>query len=129
MDSEKKIAQMPGEEERTRGRKVYVPRVDIYESKDAMIIIADMPGCDEESADITLEKNVLTIRGNVEIEPYEGHSVAYAEYDVGDYERSFTISGEVDRDRIEANMKNGVLQLTLYKAAPATAKKITVRAA
>ena len=129
MDTEKKIAQTPVETERTRVRKVYVPRVDIFESKDSIVIIADMPGVDEKSTDITLEKNVLTISGTVESMSYEGRSVAYAEYDVGDYERSFTISDEVDRDRIEAKMKNGVLHVTLHKAAPVKAKKIAIKAA
>ena len=129
MDTEKKIAQTPVETERTRVRKVYVPRVDIFESKDSIVIIADMPGVDEKSTDITLEKNVLTISGTVESMSYEGRSVAYAEYDVGDYERSFTISDELDRDRIEAKMKNGVLHVTLHKAAPVKAKKIVIKAA
>jgi len=48
-------------------------------------------------------------------------------YDVGDYERAFTISDEVDRDRIEAVVKNGVLKLTLHKAPQAEVRKITVR--
>ena len=129
MDTEKKIAQTPVEAERTRVRKVYVPRVDIFESEDSIVIIADMPGVDEKSTDIMLEKNVLTISGTVESMSYKGRSVAYAEYDVGDYERSFTISDEVDRDRIEARMKNGVLHLTLHKAAPIKAKKIVIKAA
>lgn len=129
MDREKKIAQTSVEAERTRLRKVYVPRVDIYESKDAIVIIADMPGIDAKSADITLENNILTISGTVQDSPYERHSVAYAEYKVGDYERSFTISDEVDRDAIEAKVKNGVLNITLHKAAPVKAKKIGIKAA
>ncbi|HQK78842.1 MAG TPA: Hsp20/alpha crystallin family protein, partial [Syntrophales bacterium] len=92
LDLQKQQAQNPLETERTRNRKVYVPKVDIYETKDAMVLIADMPGVDDKSVDITLEKNVLTITGNVESPAYEGKTLAYAEYDTGDYQRAFTIS-------------------------------------
>ena len=113
--------------ERTRNRKVYVPKADIIETGDAMVLYADMPGVDEKSVEVTLEKNILTITGAVEPEALAGRSICYAEYDVGDYERAFTISDEVDRDRIEAAVKNGVLTLTLRKAPQAEVRKITVR--
>ncbi len=115
--------------ERTRPRKLYTPAVDILEKEDLIVVIADMPGVDERSVDITLEKNVLTINGRVEPDIPESYRLALAEYGIGDYQRAFTISEEVDRDRIEASMKNGVLQLVLPKAAAATTRKITVNAA
>jgi HSP20 family protein len=113
--------------ERTRNRRVFVPKVDIYEAKDAIILMADMPGVDEKSVDITLEKNVLTITGTVEPEAYKDHNITYSEYDTGDYERAFTISDEVNREKIEASVKQGVLCVTLPKAEPAKAKKITIK--
>ena len=128
LDLQKQQAQNPLETERTRNRKVYVPKVDIYETKDAMVLIADMPGVDNQSVDITLEKNVLTITGNVESTSYEGKTLAYAEYDTGDYQRAFTISDEVDQDRIEAAVENGVLRLTLPKVEKAKIKKIAIKA-
>ncbi|MDI9570757.1 MAG: Hsp20/alpha crystallin family protein [Pseudomonadota bacterium] len=128
LDLQKQQAQNPLETERTRNRKVFVPKVDIYETKDAMVLIADMPGVDDQSVDITLEKNVLTITGNVESPVYEGKALAYAEYDTGDYQRAFTISDEVDQDRIEAVVENGVLRLTLPKAEKAKVKKIAIKA-
>ena len=124
---QKTPAQTPAEMERTRNKKVYVPKVDIIETGDAMVMYADIPGADEKSVDVTLEKNVLTISGTVAPQEFPGRSIAYSEYDVGDYERVFTISDEVDRERIEAVVKNGVLQLTLRKAPQAEVKKITVR--
>jgi len=128
LDLQKQQAQNPLETERTRNRKVYVPKVDIYETKDAMVLIADMPGVDNQSVDITLEKNVLTITGNVESTSYEGKTLAYAEYDTGDYQRAFTISDEVDQDRIEAAVENGVLRLTLPKIEKAKIRKIAIKA-
>jgi len=124
----KEVAQAPAETERTRNRKVYVPKVDIYETGDSMVLIADMPGVDESSVDLTLEKNILTITGAVAPSSMEGYSLAYTEYDTGDYQRAFTISEEMDRDRIEATVKNGVLKIVLYKAKESKAKKINIKA-
>ena len=128
-DFTKQTAQNPIETERTRTRKVYVPKVDIYETKDAIVLLADMPGVDEKTVDITLEKNALILKGTVEPFPIKDHSIAYAEYDTGDYERAFTISDAVDRERIEAAVRNGVLRVTLYKAEPVKARKIAIKAA
>ena len=124
---QKRTAQTPAEMERTRNKKVYVPKVDIIETGDAMVMYADVPGADEKSVEVTLEKNVLTISGKVVPQQFPGRSIAYAEYDIGDYERVFTISDEVDRERIGAVVKNGVLKLTLHKAPQAEVKKIAVR--
>jgi len=123
----KKPVQAPIETERTRTRKVFVPKADIYESGDSIVLVADMPGVDEKTVDITLEKNILTINGTVEYPDFSGYNVAYAEYDVGDYQRSFTISNEVDRDSIEAKVKNGVLRVTLHKAEQLKARKIAIQ--
>lgn len=115
--------------ERTHARKAYVPRADIFETSDGIVVVADMPGVDENSIDITLEKNVLSISGFVEPAQPENYDQAYAEYEVGDYFRRFTLSDEVDQDNIQATVQNGVLRLHLPKAAPAQARKISVKAA
>ncbi|HWR71906.1 MAG TPA: Hsp20/alpha crystallin family protein [Nitrospirota bacterium] len=125
---QKKEAATPEGVERTRPRKVYTPAVDILERKDDIVVTADMPGVDEKSVDITLEKNVLTIYGMVEPQFPEGQRLALSEYGVGDYQRAFTLSEEVDRDRINASVKNGVLRLVLPKAAAVKARKIEVQA-
>jgi HSP20 family protein len=127
-DSEKQELAQSGEVEYARDRPVYVPRVDIYESADDIVVVADMPGVDESSVNITLEKNVLTINGYVEPEEPENYSLAYAEYEVGDYRRSFTLSNQIDQENIKATVKNGVLRLWLPKAAVARSRKIAVKA-
>jgi HSP20 family protein len=114
--------------ERTRARRVFSPQVDIVERKGDILVTADMPGVDETSVDINLEKNVLTIYGAVEDENLAGREPFYSEYGLGDYERVFTLSDEIDRDRIRATVKNGVLKLVLPKAGGAKSRKITVRA-
>lgn len=114
--------------ERTRDRRAFSPRVDIYESGDDMVLVADMPGVDENSIEIMLEKNVLTINGYVEPEEPEGYSPAFVEYEEGDYQRSFRLSDEIDRENIEATVKDGVLRLRLPKAGPAKTRQISVKA-
>lgn len=128
-DTQKQEVTSMSDAERTRSRKAYVPRADIYETNDEIFVVADMPGVDENSLDITLEKNVLTINGYAESEAPENYSLAYAEYEVGDYQRSFTLSNQIDLDKIEATVNHGVLRLRLPKAGPAKARKIVVKAA
>jgi HSP20 family molecular chaperone IbpA len=82
-----------------------------------------MPGVDEGTVDVTLEKDMLTVYGTVEA----GGGATYAEYETGDYKRVFTVSDEIDRDGIKATVKNGVLKLVLPKAEQAKAKKIKIR--
>ncbi|MCD6570015.1 MAG: Hsp20/alpha crystallin family protein [Deltaproteobacteria bacterium] len=114
--------------ERTRAKRTFTPRVDICESGSDIVVFADMPGVNEGSANITLERGILTIEGFVEPNKLEGYDLAYAEYDVGDYYRIFTLSDAIDQDRIEASIKDGVLKLILPKAEPAKARKISVKA-
>jgi HSP20 family protein len=115
-------------EERTRERRVYVPSVDIIEGKDETTVIADISGVDESSVDITLEKNILEIYGKVDPDIPQEMSLVISEYGIGDYHRRFTLSDEIDRDRIQATVKNGVLKLLLPRAEKAKTRKIEVKA-
>ena len=115
--------------ERIRNVKTFVPRVDIYETKDSLFLIDDMPGVDEKNVDVELEKNILTITGHVEDAAMKDFTLDYSEYEVGDYERAFTLSDEIDRRKIKATVKNGVLRLDLPKADKVKPKKIAIRAA
>lgn len=128
-EAQKQEAAHIGDAEPTRDRHVFVPRVDIYEDGEQVVIVADMPGVNEKSVDIMLEKNVLTINGRVEFVEPANLSLTWSEYSVGDYKRSFTLSDGVDRDHIEATVIDGVLRLYLPKAAPAKTKKIAVKVA
>lgn len=125
-DTEKQEIDEAGAE-RTRDRVAFVPRADIYEDGDAITVLADMPGVDESSLDITLEKGVLTIQGYVEPEVPEGKGLAFQEYRVGDYERAFTLSDRIDQDGIEAVVKDGVLKLHLPKVKEAKTRKIAIK--
>lgn len=129
IEVQKKQELTPSEgSERVRDQRVYVPRADIYETDDVVFVIADMPGVNEKNVDITLEKNILKISGLVDADPVAGYQPVYMEYGTGDYERNFVLSNEIDREKIEANVKDGVLYLKMPKVGPAIARKIQVKA-
>lgn len=114
--------------EHTRQSPVYRPHADIIDSEERVTLRVNLPGVNEDRTDLTLEKNVLTIRGHVDVPHYEGFEPAYGEYGVGDFERSFKLSEEIDRDGIEATVKHGVLTVTLPKVKNAVQQKIAVSA-
>ncbi len=113
--------------ERTRWGKVFSPAVDILETKHDLRLFADMPGVDQHSINITIDQGVLTIQGNVDTTPIEGFELDYKEYDIGDYQRTFTLSDTVDQNKISASYNNGVLELILPKSEEAKPKKIEVK--
>lgn len=127
LEAEKQEITTTDDTERTRDRQCFIPRADIYETDDTIILLADIPGADENSTDITLEKNVLTLNANVDWNMPGDYGLNYGEYGIGDYQRSFTLSDEIDRENIEATVANGVLRLRLPKSGPAKTKKISVR--
>lgn len=115
------------ETERTRECRCFVPRTDIYEVEDEIILALDMPGINENAFEITLEKNILNVKGYAQIEDADEYTLTLAEYETGDYERSFRVSDEIAKDKIDAVYKDGVLRLTLPKAEQAKARKIAVK--
>ena len=115
------------ETERTRECRCFVPRTDIYEAGDDIILVLDMPGINENAIEITLEKNILNVKGFAQIDDPGDYTLSFAEYESGDYERSFRVSDAIAKDKIEALYKDGVLRLTLPKAEQAKARKIAVK--
>jgi len=115
--------------EQNRATATFTPAVDIFERADMTVIVADMPGVVPDDVDVTLDRQVLTLRGAVKPYAPKGYSRLAAEYRVGDYVRVFTLGDEIDRDGINATFKNGVLQLELPRAPQATTQKVTVKGA
>jgi HSP20 family molecular chaperone IbpA len=113
-------------QEGTRAGRTYVPDVDIYETADSMYLWADMPGVDEKTLNVHLDDGVLTIEGQVGLKDYEHLAPVYTEYKVGNYERRFTVSRDVDADKISARLTNGVLALELPKAERAKPRQIKI---
>lgn len=116
-------------EERTRPGRTYVPAVDIWETTEALHLCADMPGVDEQSVEVKLEDNVLSIEGQVRLKDYEGLQPLYTEYNVGNFARRFTVSNDIDAERIQARIVDGVLELDLPKTAQAKPRRIPISGA
>lgn len=127
VSSTQKHETSPNEVERTHTLPTYVPATDIYQKGSTIIVVADMPGVDESSIDIHLEKGILTLRGSMSFNLPEGYRLNYAEFGPGVYERSFSVANDIDTEKIEANVKDGILTVTLPKAESAQPKKITVK--
>ena len=121
----------PAEEqggERTRSRRTFRPSVDIYEVENGLMLLVDVPGATAEGVTVTLERRSLSIHAQAAEHAPEGYSLVYQEYEVGDFECQFTLAGDFDADQIEATLTNGVLHLTIPKAAEAQARTIQIKA-
>jgi HSP20 family protein len=105
----------------------YSPRVDVVETPDELTVYADLPGVRPEDLDIRFENGELTIHAKVQPR-YEKGEFLLQEYGVGDFYRTFTISEEIDSDKITAELKQGVLVLHLPKREAVKPKRITVKA-
>jgi len=125
---EKREAPAPSQVERTRTPPVFAPATDIYETPDAFVLLADMPGVSEETVEAKLEQGVLTVSGHVAPESFDKYQPWCLEYRVGDYERTFAISDQINVDKIEGTVRNGVLRLVLPKAEAVKPKQIKVKA-
>jgi HSP20 family protein len=113
-------------QESTVPARVYVPVTDIFETEAALMLALEMPGVDRDNVNVKLESGVLTIEGEIDFGKYQGLLPVYTEYNVGNYARSFQLSNDIDQDRISAELKDGVVMLTLPKAEKAKPRKIKV---
>ncbi|MGB9626214.1 MAG: Hsp20/alpha crystallin family protein [Phycisphaerae bacterium] len=115
--------------ERARDRRTYTPNVDIIETNDEFLVLADMPGVAPDAIDIQYEQGVLTMHGKVEPrQDEEKTNWLLREYGVGDFYRSFQLGEGIDCDRIEARLKDGVMELHLPKSEANKPRKIAVKA-
>jgi HSP20 family molecular chaperone IbpA len=113
--------------EQTRPGPVFTPAVDIFETEKAMTLLADMPGVKGKDLSIDLHESVLTLSGEVAAPEAEDEADVFREYRTGQYFREFTLSEVIDQSKIQAELKDGVLRLTLPKVEAATPRKITVK--
>ena len=112
--------------EGTREGAYFRPEVDIYESDEAITVLADVPGCAPDDFEINLEDSRLTIlaeTGGLE----ERWKPAYREYREGHFLREFRLGKKIDQSNISAHLTNGVLELHLPKREEAKTKKIEIQ--
>lgn len=104
----------------------FEPLVDIYETPEALVVEADVPGASAEDIDTDIKDHVLTLTARVR--PLEGKlTPLYREYSLGHYTRTFRLGQEIDQMKISAHLKDGVLTLTLPKADSAKPRKVKVQ--
>ena len=113
----------------TREKVTVAPYVDIYESDDAVTLVAEMPGVDDKSAHIMLEHGVLTIEGDVTSTDSEKKCQIRSERRAKAFRRTFEVSESIDPTKITASMKSGVLTLNLQRREERKARRIEVSAA
>lgn len=112
--------------ERTRSTTTYTPRFDIVETDDELILCGDLPGVAPEDLEVRYENEHLIVHGQVHSR-HEGREHVYGEYGIGDFYREFRISETVDTNKIDAELKDGVLTLHLPKAEAIKPKRIEVK--
>jgi HSP20 family protein len=108
-------------------RPLATPRVDIYENQDELLVIADMPGVTQADLKIDLDEEQLIIEGRP---PEENLGTPLMrEFDPVDYRRSFVVPQGIDRDKVSAELRNGVLWLHLPKSPAVKPRRIEVKSA
>jgi HSP20 family molecular chaperone IbpA len=122
-----KKREVESKEETTIPARVFVPNADIYETQEALTVIMEMPGVEKNNVEIRVEDDVLNVEGRLDLSKYQGLVPLYTEYNIGHYARSFRLSSKVDRGKIGAQLKDGVLSLTLPKVEEAKPRTITVK--
>lgn len=112
----------------TRDEERYqVPPVDIFETNGDLTVVADLPGVEKDGLKVRVDDDVLTIEGKVH--HMEKQANLINEFELVDYFRQFRLSEEIDREKISAELKNGVLTLKLPKAEAAKPRPIEVKMA
>jgi HSP20 family molecular chaperone IbpA len=123
--NEKKAAKSPAEKKRVG--ITFTPAVDIFETEEEMTVLADMPGVKAKDLTIDLRGDILTLTGQVAPPEGENETDVLREYRSGSYFRQFSLSEVIDRAKIGAELKEGVLRLVLPKVRPAKPRRITVK--
>jgi HSP20 family molecular chaperone IbpA len=124
---EKQALAQPAEQ--TRPGLVFTPNVDIFETENKITLLADMPGVVPNNLSIDLRDNTLTLEGDITPVDDQKEEMVYSEYSTGRYYRQFALSEVIDQARIDAQLRDGVLRLSLPKVEKATPRKVTVKTA
>jgi len=107
----------------------FTPAVDIFETDREITVLADIPGVKAKDLTIDVRDDVLSLAGDVDAPEHPDEVGVLREYETGRYIRQFTLSEVIDQSKIEADLTDGVLRLTLPKIEPAMPRKITVKTA
>ena len=113
-------------EERTVPGRYYAPVTDIYETDNGLMIVMEVPGVTKERVTVDLQGDVLRIEGQIDFSQYKGMEPVYTEYNIGHFVRTFSLPSKTDREKIAAQLEDGVLTLTLPKVLEAQPRRIAI---
>ncbi|HKJ05698.1 MAG TPA: Hsp20/alpha crystallin family protein [Geopsychrobacteraceae bacterium] len=112
-------------EEMRSQRRYLTPAVDIFETDEKLVLVADMPGVDKDGLDVSLEKGILTLKG--EMKSAKKGQLLFHEFSSDNYYRQFKLSEEIDMEKASAELKDGVLTLTMPKSEAAKPRRIEIK--
>lgn len=121
--------QLPDNSAAESNERPVAPAIDVFEDAGGITLLADMPGVSREKLDVRLDGETLTVEGRLDLELPQEMRALWAEVQVPKFRRVFTLSRELDAARIEANLKDGVLNLRVPKMAHAQPRRIEVTTA
>ena len=122
-----KKRELESKQEATIPARIFMPTADIYEDRDTLTVILEMPGVEKDNVQVRVEDGILGVEGRIDLSKYQGLTPLYSEYNIGHYARNFRLSGKIDQSKIEAEIKDGVLLLTLPKAEESKPRTIRVK--
>jgi HSP20 family protein len=112
--------------ERAKEVETLLPRVDVFEDKDGILLVADLPGVPKDKLDLRVDNDTLTVEGEIATDMPDDMD---AEVRLARYRRAFTLSSELDTARIDAQFRDGVLNLRIPKHTHAQPRQIKVKVA
>ncbi len=112
---------------RRHEKDTLIPQADIRETPEEILLKIDMPGVSKENLDIKVEGDLLKIHGKVETE--QPGNLLYAEQRIGDFHREFSLSNDLNQDKISASIQAGVLTVKIAKSEKVKPRKIQIEAA
>ncbi len=129
MSSSKEITERDVQPRRSRElpQRSIRPDIDIFEDESGVTLMADLPGVNKEGLDIQVDNETLTIDARAELDMPEAMQAVYADIRATRYQRSFSLSSELDGDKAEARLKHGVLSLWIPKREQYKPRKIEIR--
>jgi len=110
-----------------RNDSALLPPVDVLEDASGITLYADLPGVPKDKLTLHVEAGTLTIEGDVILDMPEGMKVTHSEVNLPRYRRVFTLSQELDSEKVAAEFNHGVLKLRIPKAAHAQPRKIEIK--
>lgn len=105
----------------------FVPATDVYETAEELVLVADLPGIRPDGLEVTVEDNVLVMRGRPQAETKPAGETLLEEFATGEYYRAFQLPADFDTDRIQASLKQGVLTVRLPKSERLKPRRIEVK--